>query len=122
MLRITVISFCATATKILAKDVSDARRSFTDNGLQVKVNSIWRHLLVAGYVLSDLLARYRRAFLLAEISAIEDNGSYLEHLLVCVELDIVAVMVIPPQRRHFYEILKPRPIDCGGCRSAIRWS
>ena len=49
--------------------------------------------LVAGYVLSDLLARYRRAHPAVEISAIEDNGDYLEHLLVGGKLD-VAVMVI----------------------------
>ena len=49
--------------------------------------------LVAGYVLSDLLARYRRACPGVEVSAIEDNGDYLEHLLVGGELD-VAVMVI----------------------------
>ncbi|TIP06906.1 MAG: LysR family transcriptional regulator, partial [Mesorhizobium sp.] len=48
--------------------------------------------LVAGYVLSDLLARYRRAYPSVEVSAIEDNGDYLEHLLVGGKLDI-AVMV-----------------------------
>ncbi len=49
--------------------------------------------LVAGYVLSDLLARYRRAYPAVSVSAIEDNGDYLEHLLIGGELD-VAVMVI----------------------------
>jgi DNA-binding transcriptional LysR family regulator len=49
--------------------------------------------LVAGYVLSDLLARYRRAYPNVNVSAIEDNGDYLEHLLIGGELD-VAVMVI----------------------------
>ena len=44
-------------------------------------------------MLSDLLARYRRAFPGVEVTAIEDNGDYLEHLLVGGELD-VAVMVI----------------------------
>ena len=48
--------------------------------------------LVAGYVLSDLLARFRRAFPGIRVSAIEDSGDYLEHLLVGGELD-VAVMV-----------------------------
>ncbi len=48
--------------------------------------------LVAGYVLSDLLARYRRAYPGVEVSAIEDNGDYLEHLLIGGKLDI-AVMV-----------------------------
>ena len=85
--------FLRHATKILA-DVSDARRSFfggreaTTGRLQLGVTS-----LVAGYVLSDLLARYRRAHPAVEISAIEDDGDYLEHLLVGGKLDI-AVMVI----------------------------
>jgi DNA-binding transcriptional LysR family regulator len=84
--------FLRHATKILA-DVSDARRTFfgreevTTGRLQLGVTS-----LVAGYVLSDLLARYRRAHPAVEVSAIEDNGDYLEHLLVGGKLDI-AVMV-----------------------------
>lgn len=87
--------FYRHATRILAS-VSDARRSFEGEGaaaagtgtLQLGVTS-----LVAGYVLSDLLARYRRAYPGVTVSAIEDNGDYLEHLLVGGELD-VAVMVI----------------------------
>ena len=86
--------FYRHATRILA-GVSDARRSLgeaqapTEGGsLQLGVTS-----LVAGYVLSDLLARYRRAFPRVNVAAIEDNGDYLEHLLVGGELD-VAVMVI----------------------------
>ena len=85
--------FMRHANRILGS-VSDARRSFTANKeappgvLQLGVTS-----LVAGYVLSDLLARYRRAYPSVEVSAIEDNGEYLEHLLVGGELD-VAVMVI----------------------------
>lgn len=85
--------FMRHATRILAS-VSDARRSLTairqeaGGALHLGVTS-----LVAGYVLSDLLARYRRAFPSVEVSAIEDNGEYLEHLLVGGELD-VGVMVI----------------------------
>ena len=85
--------FLRHATKILA-DVSDARRTFSGDAeamtgrLHLGVTS-----LVAGYVLSDLLARYRRAFPGVDVTAIEDNGDYLEHLLVGGELDI-AVMVI----------------------------
>lgn len=85
--------FLRHATKILA-DVSDARRSFfgerqaSTGRLQLGVTS-----LVAGYVLSDLLARYRRAHPAVDVSAIEDDGDYIEHLLVGGKLDI-AVMVI----------------------------
>ncbi len=85
--------FYRHATRILAS-VSDARRSFSaaaapaTGSLQLGVTS-----LVAGYVLSDLLARYRRANPDVNVTAIEDNGDYLEHLLIGGELD-VAVMVI----------------------------
>lgn len=103
--------FLRHATKILA-GVSDARRSFfeepsaTRGRLQLGVTS-----LVAGYVLSDLLARYRRAHPAVEISAIEDNGDYLEHLLAGGELD-VAVMVISNLRDRMAlqaEILEVSP-------------
>jgi len=85
--------FYRHAARILAS-VSDARRSFGEaeapvgGNLQLGVTS-----LVAGYVLSDLLARYRRAYPNVNVTAIEDNGDYLEHLLIGGELD-VAVMVI----------------------------
>ncbi len=86
--------FYRHANRILA-DVQDARRSFA--GEEPAAPPSHLHLgvtsLVAGYVLSDLLARFRRAYPGVEISAIEDNGDYLEHLLIGGELD-VAVMVI----------------------------
>ena len=98
--------------QILA-DVSDARRTFSPTtgppapgALQLGVTS-----LVAGYVLSDLLARYRRAYPAVDVSAIEDNGDYLEHLLIGGELD-VAVMVISNLRDRMAlqaEILEVSP-------------
>ncbi|ASW07694.1 LysR substrate-binding domain-containing protein [Rhizobium sp. 11515TR] len=103
--------FLRHATKILAT-VSDARTSFSGKQneaggtLNIGVTS-----LVAGYVLSDLLARYRRACPGVEVSAIEDNGGYLEHLLVGGELD-VAVMVISNLRDRMAlqaEILETSP-------------
>lgn len=103
--------FLRHATKILAT-VSDARTSFSakqsagGGKLNIGVTS-----LVAGYVLSDLLARYRRACPDVEVSAIEDNGGYLEHLLIGGELD-VAVMVISNLRDRMAlqaEILETSP-------------
>lgn len=103
--------FMRHATKILAS-VADARGSFSgrqneqSGQLNIGVTS-----LVAGYVLSDLLARYRRACPGIEVSAIEDSGSYLEHLLVGGELD-VAVMVISNLRDRMAlqaEILETSP-------------
>ncbi len=89
--------FYRHAARILGS-VSDARRSFADEtqasggALHLGVTS-----LVAGYILSDLLARYRRAQPSVSVTAIEDNGDYLEHLLIGGELD-VAVMVIANMR------------------------
>ena len=103
--------FLRHATKILAS-VPDARNAFSETKensggtLNIGVTS-----LVAGYVLSDLLARYRRACPGVEVSAIEDNGSYLEHLLIGGELD-VAVMVISNLRDRMAlqaEILETSP-------------
>jgi DNA-binding transcriptional LysR family regulator len=98
--------------KSILTSVSDARRTFsseddTANGtLQLGVTS-----LVAGYVLSDILARYRRANPNVTVTAIEDNGEYLEHLLIGGELD-VAVMVISNLRDRMAlqaEILEVSP-------------
>jgi DNA-binding transcriptional LysR family regulator len=89
--------FLRHASLILGS-VSDARRAFYDAGAPEQGSL---HLgvttLVAGYVLSDILVRYRRAFPSIEVNAIEDSGEYLEHLLVGGELD-VAVMVISSLR------------------------
>ena len=86
--------FYRHANRILA-DVSDARRSFGEAEAQTAPGTLQLGVtsLVAGYVLSDLLARYRRAHPAVNVTAIEDNGDYLEHLLIGGELD-VAVMVI----------------------------
>lgn len=85
--------FLRHATKILS-DVSGARRAFeqppgtTQGRLNIGVTS-----LMAGYVMSDLLSRYRRMNPAVDVSALEEPGDYLEHLLIGGELD-VAVMVI----------------------------
>ena len=88
--------FLRHAEKILA-EVSNARRALDESGaptegrLQLGVTP-----LVASYILADLLARFRRAFPFLEVSVVEDNRDYLEHLLIGGELDI-AVMVLPPR-------------------------
>ncbi|ODN69687.1 Hydrogen peroxide-inducible genes activator [Methylobrevis pamukkalensis] len=85
--------FLRHAAKILA-DVAEARQAFrARGGPGVGTLSLGVTSLVAGYVLSDLLARYRRAFPGVEIATMEDDGNYLEHLLVGGELD-VAVMLL----------------------------
>ncbi|NPD14718.1 LysR family transcriptional regulator [Xinfangfangia sp. D13-10-4-6] len=85
-------AFLRHARQILT-DVSTARSAFRDEAeaatgrLSLGVTS-----LVAGYVLSDILSRYRRAWPGIELSVIEDSTEYLQHLLIGGELD-VAVLV-----------------------------
>lgn len=92
--------FLRHATKILA-DVSGARRAFDDRA-QSAQGKLYLGLtsLVAGYVISDLLAKYRRINPNVEISAIEESGEYLEHLLIGGELDVAVVMTSRVSERH----------------------
>jgi DNA-binding transcriptional LysR family regulator len=87
--------FLRHATQILS-DVSNARMAFAEEAgadagaagrLSLGVTS-----LVAGYVLSDILSRFRRAFPQVEVSAIEDGGDYLQHLLIGGELDVAVLL------------------------------
>lgn len=89
--------FYRHATRILSS-VSDARRSFSgqETGLEGALH-LGVTAMVAGYILSDLLARFRRAQPLIKVTAIEDSSDYLEHLLIGGELD-VAVMVMSSLR------------------------
>lgn len=85
-------AFLRHARQILA-DVATARSSFVEEAetatgrLSLGVTS-----LVAGYVLSDILARYRRAYPRIELNVIEDNGDYLQHLLIGGELDVAVLL------------------------------
>lgn len=84
--------FLRHAKQILG-DVSTARMAFREDAGTVGGRlSLGVTSLVAGYVLSDILSRFRRAWPRVELSAIEDNGDYLQHLLIGGELD-VAVML-----------------------------
>ena len=84
--------FLRHATSILA-EVSNATRVLADGVMRVggRLN-LGVTALTAGYVLSDILSKYRRLYPDVEVSAIEDTGEYLEHLIIGGELD-VAVMV-----------------------------
>lgn len=85
--------FLRHASQIL-EDVANARRAFRDEvspepagRLALGVTS-----LVAGYVLSDILARFRRAHPAASLTVIEDTGEYLQHLLIGGELDAAVLL------------------------------
>lgn len=85
-------AFLRHARQILA-DVATARTAFRDEAetatgrLSLGVTS-----LVAGYVLSDILSRFRRAYPQVELNVIEDNGEYLQHLLIGGELDVAVLL------------------------------
>ena len=85
-------AFLRHARQILA-DVATARSAFRDEAETARGRlSLGVTSLVAGYVLSDILSRFRRAHPQVELNVIEDNGDYLQHLLIGGELD-VAVML-----------------------------
>jgi DNA-binding transcriptional LysR family regulator len=85
--------FLRHATQIL-RDVSNARIAFAEDDAAPEGGrlSLGVTSLVAGYVLSDILSRFRRAFPQAEVSAIEDTGDYLQHLLIGGELDVAVLL------------------------------
>lgn len=85
--------FLAGARRVLGS-VADAVQLQAEDGapgpsgmLSVGVTS-----LVAGYYLSEVFARYRRACPAVEVFVTEDTPQFLEHLLINGELD-VAIMV-----------------------------
>jgi DNA-binding transcriptional LysR family regulator len=85
--------FLRHAHRILA-EVSDAQRALRGDAtplagsLQLGVTT-----LVAGYCLSDLLARFRRVFPAVQVSVVEDTRDYLEHLLLNGEIDAAVIIV-----------------------------
>jgi DNA-binding transcriptional LysR family regulator len=84
--------FLRHARQILA-DVSTARMAFREEGPQAGGRlSLGVTSLVAGYVLSDILSRFRRAHPQVELSVIEDDGPYLQHLLIGGELDVAVLL------------------------------
>ena len=92
--------FMRHAKAILA-EVSNAETSLTGgNGRLGGILNIGVTSLTSGYVLSDLLSRFRRSQPEVEVSALEDTSEYLEHLLIGGELD-VAVMLVGNLRNPF---------------------
>ena len=85
-------AFLRHARQILG-DVVRARDAFQDEAQPVVGRlSLGVTSLVAGYVLSDILARFRRAWPQVELTVIEDSGDYLQHLLIGGELDVAVLL------------------------------
>lgn len=88
--------FLRHARKIIA-DVHDVRRALRGEASEGQGRvALGVTPLVAGYVLSDLVATFSGAYPEVTVETVEDTSAHLEHLLVGGELD-VAVMVLPPE-------------------------
>jgi DNA-binding transcriptional LysR family regulator len=84
--------FLRHARRILS-EIADARRALRDDAALLDgCLALGVTPLVASYVLSDLLARFRRAFPAVSVDIVEDSRDYLEHLLVGGELDVAVVL------------------------------
>jgi DNA-binding transcriptional LysR family regulator len=89
--------FVRHAARIL-EAVADAGRTLPSDDSPAGDLHLGASSVVAGYILAELLARFRRAFPAVAVQAVEDAPEYLEHLLVNGELD-VAVMVVSRLRQ-----------------------
>ena len=84
--------FLRHARKILA-DVAEARRALAATEATAAGElALGVTPLVAGYVLAEILARFRRAFPAVSVQIVEDGRGYLEHLLVNGELDVAIIV------------------------------
>ena len=92
--------FLRHASTILS-DVASARQAFAGEAQETQGKlHLGMTSLVAGYVISDFLAQYRRANPEVEINAIEESSEYLEHLLIGGELDVAVMMTSRVTERH----------------------
>jgi DNA-binding transcriptional LysR family regulator len=91
--------------KKIRDDVSDARRSFLV-GSEQRAGEIRLGVtsLVAGYGLAAALSRFRRTFPAVRVSAIEETGEYLEHLLIGGEIDVAFLVVSNLHNRSAFQV------------------
>ena len=88
--RFRLLAEVSNATRVLAES---AKR--VDGQLNLGVIS-----LTAGYVLSEILSKFRRLNPEIKVAAIEDNGEYLEHLLIGGKLDVAVMITINLRNRY----------------------
>lgn len=80
--------------RTILMEISNAEMSLAGAAARMSgVLNIGVTSLTSGYILSDLLSRFRRAQPEVEVSAVEDSAEYLEHLLVGGELDVAVMLV-----------------------------
>ncbi|MCY0149611.1 LysR substrate-binding domain-containing protein [Hoeflea sp. G2-23] len=79
--------------KLILATIKDAQDAFTVQSKQVSgVLRLGVTSLVAGYFLTDILARFRRVFPDVSVEVVEDHRRFIEHLLISGELQL-ALMV-----------------------------
>ncbi len=86
---------------LILATVDNAKRSLQQSTGQIAGNlTIGVSSLVAGYYLADLITRFQRAFPNVQTHVIEDERSYIEHLLVSGEIDIGVLILSNLEDRH----------------------
>lgn len=86
---------------LILATVDNAKRSLQQSTDQVAGSLIIGvSSLVAGYYLADLITRFQRAFPNVQTRVIEDERSYIEHLLVSGEIDIGVLILSNLEDRH----------------------
>lgn len=96
-------AFLRHAHKILA-EVAAARTAFAGEEAPGGRLALGVTSLLAGYVLSDILQRFRRAFPRVELSVIEDQGDYIQHLLIGGEIDVGVLVTSAVRDRHALQV------------------
>jgi len=80
--------------RLITAAVADARRALAARPRSVAGNlNLGVTSLVSGYFLADLLARFRRVFPNVQVQVVEDERSYIEHLLINGELHLGLMLV-----------------------------
>lgn len=84
--------FFQRVQRILA-DVADAQ-SMQDEDEEALVGTLTLGVtpVVAGYVLPDLLTRFKRAFPKVNVTLVEEQTDYLDHMLIGGELDLAVML------------------------------
>ena len=86
---------------LILATVDNAKRSLQQSTDQIAGNlTIGVSSLVAGYYLADLITRFQRAFPNVQTRVVEDERSYIEHLLVSGEIDIGVLILSNLEDRH----------------------
>lgn len=86
---------------LILATVDNAKRSLQQSADQVAGSlTIGVSSLVAGYYLADLITRFQRAFPNVQTRVVEDERSYVEHLLVNGEIDIGVLILSNLEDRH----------------------